>query len=131
MTQEGRKLYQHVSVAYQHLHMAEVELMNEQRMDQGYITISASEIALHLLLLPVLEKFHKNYPGIRIRLLNHSTPQAVQAVKEGAVDLAVVTTPLTVKTAEIRSLNGVSGDPCRKSGNGAEHEDKKTGRYQE
>ena len=57
MTQEGRKLYQHVSVAYQHLHMAEVELMNEQRMDQGYITISASEIALHLLLLPVLEKF--------------------------------------------------------------------------
>ena len=97
LTQEGRKLYQHVSVAYQHLHMAEVELMNEQRMDQGYITISASEIALHLLLLPVLEKFHKNYPGIRIRLLNHSTPQAVQAVKEGAVDLAVVTTPLTVK----------------------------------
>ena len=86
LTQEGRKLYQHVSVAYQHLHMAEVELMNEQRMDQGYITISASEIALHLLLLPVLEKFHKN---------------------------------------------GVSGDPCRKSGNGAEHEDKKTGRYQE
>lgn len=63
LTQEGRKLYQHVSVAYQHLHMAEVELMNEQRMDQGYITISASEIALHLLLLPVLEKFHKNYPG--------------------------------------------------------------------
>ena len=47
-------------------------------------------------------------------------------MKEGAVDLAVVTTPLTVKkTAEIRSLNGVSGDPCRKSGNGAEHEDKK------
>ena len=44
LTQEGRKLYQHVSVAYQHLHMAEVELMNEQRMDQGYITISASEI---------------------------------------------------------------------------------------
>ena len=94
LTQEGRKLYQHVSVAYQHLHMAEVELMNEQRMDQGYITISASEIALHLLLLPVLEKFHKNYPGIRIRLLNHSTPQAVEAVRRGTVDFAVVSTPV-------------------------------------
>ena len=105
LTQEGRKLYQHVSVAYQHLHMAEVELMNEQRMDQGYITISASEIALHLLLLPVLEKFHKNYPGIRIRLLNHSTPQAVQAVKEGAVDLAVVTTPLTVQSESAKRLS--------------------------
>ena len=37
LTQEGRKLYQHVSVAYQHLHMAEVELMNEQRMDRDIL----------------------------------------------------------------------------------------------
>lgn len=97
LTAEGQKLYQHVSVAYQHLHAAEVEIARERSLESGSITISASEIALHLLLLPVLGRFHKQYPGIRIRLLNHSTPQAIQAVKDGLADIAVVTTPLTAK----------------------------------
>ena len=74
-----------------------MELANEQSMESGSITISASEIALHLLLLPILGKFHKKYPGIRLRILNHSTPQAIQAVREGVVDFAVVTTPLKAK----------------------------------
>ena len=97
LTAEGQKLYQHVSVAYQHLHEAEIELASERSMESGSITISASEIALHLLLTPVLGKFHKQYPGVRLRLLNHSTPQAIQAVKDGVADFAVVTTPLKVK----------------------------------
>ena len=77
LTAEGEKLYQHVSVAYQHLHAAEAELAMERSMESGSITISASEIALHLLLLPILGRFHKQYPGVRLRLLNHSTPEAV------------------------------------------------------
>ena len=71
LTAEGEKLYQHVSVAYQHLHAAEAELAMERSMESGSITISASEIALHLLLLPILGRFHKQYPGVRLRLLNH------------------------------------------------------------
>ena len=54
LTAEGEKLYQHVSVAYQHLHAAEAELAMERSMESGSITISASEIALHLLLLHVV-----------------------------------------------------------------------------
>lgn len=97
LTPEGQKLYQHISVAYQHIHTAEMELVNEQSMESGSITISASEIALHLLLLPILGKFHKRYAGIRLRIFNHSTPQAIQAVREGVADFAVVTTPLKAK----------------------------------
>lgn len=97
LTAEGEKLYQHVSVAYQHLHAAEAELAMERSMESGSITISASEIALHLLLLPILGRFHKQYPGVRLRLLNHSTPEAVESVKNGLADFAVVTTPLQAK----------------------------------
>lgn len=35
------------------------------------------------------------YPGIHIRITNHSTPQALSALKEGNADIAVVTTPIT------------------------------------
>ena len=57
-------------------------------MESGSITISASEIALHLLLLPILRRFHKQYPGVRLRLLNHSTPEAVESVKNGLAEYA-------------------------------------------
>lgn len=105
LTAEGKKLYQHVSIAYQQLHMAETELGNVQNMEEGSVTISASEISLHLLLLPVLGEFHGKYPKIRLQLLNHSTPQAVQAVKDGQVDFAVVTSPMKVtKPLKVTSL---------------------------
>ena len=63
----------------------------------GVITIAASETALHTLLLAELEKFHKHYPAVRIKLLNHSTPQAIAAVKNGMADIALVTTPCIVE----------------------------------
>ena len=68
-------------------------------MESGSITISASEIALHLLLLPILGRFHKQYPGVRLRLLNHSTPEAVDAVKSGKIDFAVVSTPMKIDSS--------------------------------
>ena len=37
------------------------------------------------------------YPGGRLRLLNHSTPEAGESVKNGLADFAVVTTPLQAK----------------------------------
>ena len=41
--------------------------------------------------------FHTEYPGIRLRISNHSTPQAMQAVKNGEVDFAIVSTPAEVE----------------------------------
>ena len=36
------------------------------------------------------------YPGIRLRLYNHSTPEAIESVKSGKIDFAVVSTPAEV-----------------------------------
>ena len=42
------------------------------------------------------------YPGIRLRISNHSALQAVQAAKNGEVDFAVVTTPVLTETPLIK-----------------------------
>ena len=68
--------------------------MNDRGLKSGVISIGASETALHSLLLPVLGAFHRAYPGIRLRISNHSTPQALAALRAGLVDLAVITSPL-------------------------------------
>ena len=96
LTPEGQKLYGHVAIAYEQLQTAELELAGGNNLQSGTVTVSASETALHGLLLTVLRNFHTAYPGIRIRISNHSTPQAVQAVRGGMVDFAVVTTPTDV-----------------------------------
>ncbi len=95
LTPEGERLYGHVRIAWEQLLAGEYELSRERRLESGYVSIGASEIALHELLLPVLRKFRLTYPGIHIQVTNHSTPQAVAAVKSGLVELAVVSTDQT------------------------------------
>lgn len=71
----------------------EGELSASATFEHGAISISATETALNIYLSERLRDFHAQYPGIRLRISNHSTPQAIQAVKNGEVDFAVVTTP--------------------------------------
>ncbi len=94
LTPEGELLLRHVAPAVEHLEAAQRELTLERELRQGSVSIGASEVSLRCLLLPVLKRFREEYPGIRVRVSNHSTPQAVRALQEGLVDLAVVTTPL-------------------------------------
>lgn len=93
LTMEGEKLFTHIAAAVEQIQYGEEELSLERTLAKGVVTIGASEIALRCFLLPVLKDFRKKYPGIRIRIFNHSTPQAISALKHGLVDLGVVTTP--------------------------------------
>ncbi|WP_124067985.1 LysR family transcriptional regulator [Clostridium sp. E02] len=97
LTHEGGKLFRHVSIAYEQIRTAELELATDQSLSSGIITIGVSETALHGFLLPILGNFHNLHPKIRLCILNHSTPQAIQALKDGTVDFAVATTPTDVK----------------------------------
>lgn len=94
LTPEGEKLFEHIRIAFEHIEAGEEEIALNKNMQQGMVTIGASEVALHCLLLPILKKYRKQYPEIRIRLSNHSTPQALAALENGLVDIALVTTPM-------------------------------------
>ena len=97
LTQEGERLMTHVEIAYRHLRAAEEELTQERQLKNGVLSIGASETALHLFLLERLQWFRQAYPGIRLHISNHSTPQAVAALRAGRVDFCVVTTPVNAQ----------------------------------
>ena len=96
LTPEGEKLYAHVSVAYTHLRQAERELADDESMQSGVVNISSCENASKLVLMPVLAAFHERYPGIKLRISNISTPQALQLLRNGVSDFAVVTGPTDI-----------------------------------
>lgn len=100
LTPEGERLYEHIRIAMEHIHAGESELTENRNMQNGTVYIAASEVALRCLLLPILKEYRILYPGIHIRISNHSTPQAIDALKDGSADFAVVTTP-TVHAASL------------------------------
>ena len=93
LTPEGEMLYSRIASAAVQIQDAEEELSASATLEHGSISISATETALNIYLAEKLRTFHTEYPGIRLRISNHSTPQAVQAVKNGEVDFAVISTP--------------------------------------
>lgn len=94
LTPEGKQLYAHVKVAMEHIIAGEQELTQITTLQTGTISIGASEVALHCFLLPILKEFQQLHPGVRLKVSNHSTPQAIAALLEDAVDIAFVTTPV-------------------------------------
>ena len=100
LTVEGERLFEHVRIAVEHMEAGEAELVENRNLQNGSVYIAASEVALRCLLLPVLKKYRLLYPGIHIRVSNHSTPQAIAALKDGTADIALVTTP-TVHAASL------------------------------
>ncbi len=112
MTPEGEKLYEHIALAFEHIQAAEDELAMTQGLKSGVVTIAASGIALHCCLLPALKEYRERYPGVRIRVSNHTTPQAIEEVKSGIPDFAIVTTPFilpkTIREQKVQDIQEVA-----------------------
>ena len=97
LTPEGELLYSRIASAAVQIQDAEEELSASATLEHGAISISATETALNIYLAEKLRAFHTDYPGIRLRISNHSTPQAIQALENGLVDFAVVTSPVEIR----------------------------------
>ena len=102
LTQDGETLYRHVSDAFEQLQAGEEALRRGGGLDGGILRITATEVALRVFLLPVLSQFRARYPGVHIKLLNSSTPAAIEELSKGLADLAFVTTPVDI-TGKLRS----------------------------
>lgn len=93
LTPDGERLYEHVRIAFENIEAGEAEIIESRNLEKGSVYVASSEVALHCVLLPALKKYRALYPGIRLKISNHSTPQAIDAIRNGIADIAVVTTP--------------------------------------
>ena len=80
LTAEGEQLYKYVAPACEQIFKGEENI--------------GTETALHCFLLKKLSSFHRQYPGVRLKLTSGTTPNTLADLKAGKTDLAVVTTPI-------------------------------------
>lgn len=121
LTQEGQLLYGYVERGLTMIVDGEQTLRRMQDLDTGEVRIGASDMTLQFYLLPYLEKFHEQYPGIKVSVSNAPTPETMRSLHDGKIDFGVVTTPASpsgdVRLIPVRSIRNVfvAGERDRKS----------------
>lgn len=90
LTPEGELLYEHTKAAFEHLADARTRLTSRLELQEGSIRMGASETTLHHFLLPALQQFRTLHPGIKFRITSYNTPSAIEAIRAGHIDLAVL-----------------------------------------
>jgi LysR family cyn operon transcriptional activator len=102
LTQEGTVLLQYIEQAFQSVQIGEKAIAEMNNLNTGEIAIGASDTLCKHYLLPYLERFHEQHPGVRVRVTNRTTPETLALLKEGKIDFGIVSLPVSDKQVAIR-----------------------------
>lgn len=97
LTAEGEVLHSYVRRGYECILQGEKKFRELQDLEGGEICIGASDMTLEFYLLEYLEKFHEQYPKIKITVTNAPTPETLRYLQDGKIDFGVVSTPIQEK----------------------------------
>ncbi len=111
LTGEGRILYGYVEKGYEQIEQGVEKVRQMRNLDLGEVHIGASDMTLRFYLLPFLEEFHEQYPGIKVIVSNAPTPGTLRLLREGKIDFGVVSTPFEqsgdIRTEAVREIEDV------------------------
>ena len=93
LSHEGLLLYESVRKAFKELELAEDLLQKLKNNSYGTITLGVSTTIGKNILLPYLKSFTKDYPELKIKVINTTASQTLQLTEEGKIDLAIVAMP--------------------------------------
>ena len=93
LTREGQLLYSYVERGYEEIAQGVEKVRQMLNLELGEVHIGASDMTLRFYLLPFLEKFHEQHPGIKVSVANAPTPETLRLLRGGKIDFGVVSTP--------------------------------------
>ncbi|MCR5666772.1 MAG: LysR family transcriptional regulator [Eubacterium sp.] len=94
MTKEGELLFEHVTIACNHIDIAKDKLSRLSSLSTGILNIGVTEMTMQYYLLPYLVELKKDYPNINIHLSFEYPDTILYKLNSGFIDLAFLTTPL-------------------------------------
>lgn len=92
LTPEGEILLRHIEPAMNLIKRGEAQIMDAVSTG-GQIRIGASDTICRYFLVPYLERFHKEFPNIHIKVTNQTSLKCVDLLETGQVDLIVTNYP--------------------------------------
>lgn len=110
LTNEGELLFKHIEQAYNFIKAAEDKLFEIQNMDSGEVRVGVSDTVCKYFLIPYLDRFTKQYPKVKIKVVNRITSQITDLLKNGIVDFGIITLPAadkSIKTEEFLTVEDI------------------------
>ena len=93
LTPEGEILLRYVEPAVNLIQRGEAQVMESSTLGGGQLRIGASDTICRYFLVPYLNRFHKEYPGVHIKVTNQTSTRCVDLLESGQVDLIVTNYP--------------------------------------
>ena len=93
LTGEGQMLYQYVRSALGLIATGEDKLSQAQQLLLGTLVIGASDTVTSFFLTKYLDAFHRQHPGIRLKIVSGRSAKVLSMLKSGAVDIAFASSP--------------------------------------
>lgn len=93
LTPEGEILLRHIEPAMNLIKRGEAQILEANSLGGGQLRIGASDTICRYFLVPYLNKFHKEYPNVHIKVTNQTSIKCVDLLESGQVDLIVTNYP--------------------------------------
>lgn len=87
LTPEGEILLRHIEPAINLIQRGESQIMEASSLGGGQLRIGASDMICRYFLVPYLNRFHKEFPGVHIKVTNQTSIGCVDLLENGQVDL--------------------------------------------
>lgn len=104
LTNEGKQLFEYVNSAINLINTGEKKLIEAKNLMAGELNIGVGDTISRYFLLPYLEKFHTNYPNIRLKIINRTTIELCTLIKSGEIDIAICNLPIEDSSIEVKEL---------------------------
>ncbi len=94
LTTHGELLYVYSKRALSEFENVESLFTRMRSLNEGSLRIGAGDTITRHFLLSVLERFHYEYPGIKIEIVNRVTNETLNKLKSGQIDIAFINLPV-------------------------------------
>ena len=89
LTENGKNIYNYIKQGMNCFESAELEFSNLKKLETGTIRIGISTTLCRIFLLPVLRKFHEEYPNVAIQLFTDPSIAMRELLKDGKIDILI------------------------------------------
>ena len=93
LTPEGEILFKHIEPALNLIRQGENQLIEANSLNGGQLRIAASDTICRYFLVPYLNKFHKDYPNVHIKVTNSTSIDCAHILETGQVDFVITNFP--------------------------------------
>lgn len=107
LTNEGKILFEYTNSAISLLDTGEKKIKESRNLNEGELKIGVSDTISRYYLLPYLESFYKDYPKIKLKIINRTTDDLRNLIKSGEIDIGICNLPIEDKSLSIRKCKDI------------------------